>query len=443
MTETELLKIATDICIAANRVFANKIPINDKKWVINSEEPDIKTLINVPLYHHAILSAISSLTNNHHYIKLIEYIENIDGVKGVISIAGDHTQPKRLAENIVRNTFILSEKKFSPEKLIKNLYELQELISNEYHNFTLIGRLHGIKLEVDLIELESNIFLVRLDDNAINERQPLIINSMSDKFHIIDYSSSNVEIKITSSYLITPYVELSYFDVANKAQSELRLKLENIVRAIKLYRHGNYEVYPVSCHSQLYNGMTYSPIVPKHIFKNISLNNADIDGLKKAFSIVKTVIHQDGVLERSFSRFLIGMDESKPEERIVDFVIAWESLLLTVKKNPPQGETSYRFSINGAALLSAIDNSLEFIEMQRFMKGVYTIRSKIVHGEGAGSTSNELKRLKFDNLDALNNRLSELYQKVIFWLANIKKDDRPYEADFGWEFLLRKTSTIG
>lgn len=440
MTETELLKIATDICVVANKIYSNQILINDKKWVINSEEPDTKTMINVPLYHHAILGTIYSLTNNLDYIKLIEYLENLDSVKAIIPIAGYDTKPKRLAEKLIENAFISSEKQFNPEQLIKNLYKLQEIISNEYHNFTLIGRLHGIKLEVDLIEIESNISLVRLDDDAINERQPLILNSMSDKFHIIDYSNSNVEIKIISSHKITPHGESSYFDVANKAQSELRLKLDNVVKAIKLYRYGNYEVYPVSCHSKLRNGMTYSTIVPKHIFENISLNNTDIDGLKKAFSIVKTSIHQDGVLERSFSRFLIGMDESKPEERIVDFVIAWESLLLTVKKNPPQGETSYRFSINGAALLSAIDNSFDFIEMQRFMKGVYTIRSKIVHGEGAGSTSNELKKLKFDSLDVLNNRLSELYQKVIFWLVNLKKEDRPYEADSGWEILLRKTS---
>lgn len=440
MTETELLKIAIDICVDANKVFSNQTLINDKKWVINSEKPNSKELIDVPLYSHAILGAISSLKNNYNYIKLIEYLETLDSVKAIIPIAGYHTQPKRLAEKLIENAFVSSEKQFNPEQLIKNLCKLQEVISNEHHNFTLIGRLHGIKIEVDLIELESNISLVRLDDNAINERQPLILNSMSDKFNIIDYSNSNVEIKITNPYRITPHGELSYFDVANKAQSELRLKLENVVKAIKLYRHGNYEVYPVSCHFQLHNGMTYSPIVPKHIFKNISLNSADIDGLKEAFSIVKTVIHQDGVLERSFSRFLIGMDESKPEERIVDFVIAWESLLLTVKKNPPQGETSYRFSLNGAALLSAIDNSLEFTEMQRFMKGVYTIRSKIVHGEGVGSTSKELEKLKFDNLDALNDRLSELYQKVIFWLANIKKDKRPYEVDFGWELLLRKTS---
>ncbi|MDO9215407.1 MAG: HEPN domain-containing protein [Methylococcales bacterium] len=439
MTETELLKIATDICVFANKKFSNPKLINDKKWVINSENPNSKELIDVPLYFHAILDTISLLKNNTDYIKLIEYLENLDSVKSIVPIAGYHTQPKRLAEKLIENAFISSEKQFNPEKLIKNLYDLQLLISNEYHDFILIGRLHGIKLEVDLIEIESNISLVRLDDNAINERQPLILNSMSDKFHIIDYSNSNVEIKITSLHKITPHGESSYFDVSNKVQSDLRLKLDNVVKAIKLYRHGNYEVYPVSYHSKLHNGMTYSPSVPKHIFENISLNNTDIDGLKKAFSIVKTFIHQDGVLERSFSRFLIGMDESKPEERIVDFVIAWESLLLTVKKNPPQGETSYRFSINGAALLSAIDNSFEFIEMQRFMKGVYTIRSKIVHGEGVGSTSNELKKLKFDSLDVLNNRLSELYQKVIFWLVNLKKEDRPYEADSGWGILLRKT----
>ncbi|WP_333874135.1 hypothetical protein [Methylobacter sp.] len=342
---------------------------------------------------------------------------------------------------LIKGAFLPSEQHFDPEQLLKKLNELVILSSSESHDFMITGRLHGVKLETDSIELEQNILLVRLDEDAINERQPLLSDACDIPI-IVDYSNFNTEISIKGSYKIVPHGVSSYFNVASKAKTELHLILENVVKAIKLYHPSTYEVYPISLHTPLFDGGETRPIELKYIdpFNSIILGNADVYGLRDAFSIIKTIIPKDSVLERSFSRFLIGQDELVPEERIVDFVIAWESLLLTVKNSEPiKGEVSYRFSLNGAAVLLAVDKSIDFTEAQLLMKGAYTIRSKIVHGGKRSSLHKELNKIGFDNIDTLNSRLSEFYRKAVYWLATIKKEERPYHAPFGWEILIRKT----
>lgn len=432
----ELKAIVEDVCSAANVEFSRQDKCTGQKWTLCDGK---RTIASVDLVDDTIAFTIHSLKSNEAYIRLKEYIENLDSVRAVIQIAGYHTQPDQLIDRLIKGSFLKTVQRFDQDCLLERLSEFQELISKEFHEFSITGRLHGVKLEIDKIELKPNVLLVSLDADAINERQPWLHHAC-DSPTILDYSNSNVEVVLKEAYAITPHSVLSYFNVANKAFSELRLRLEEVVRAIKLYRNGDYELYPVTYYSPLYDGFQSRPNEPKHIcpFNNVVLGEVDVEGLKKAFQIVKNVISQDGVLSRSFSRFLIGSSERVPEERIVDFVIAWESLLLTVNGNSIQSELSYRFSLNGAAMLSNMDDSLEFTDALSLMKGSYRIRSKIVHGGRTDSLHKDMTTLGFENLSDLNIRLSELYQKVVYWLANLKKEERPYHAPFGWELLLRK-----
>lgn len=176
---------------------------------------------------------------------------------------------------------------------------------------------------------------------------------------------------------------------------------------------------------------------PKYIstYENYVLKDSDLEGLKQSLFIIEKAIVTDSTLNRSVSRFLIGIDERNPKEQIVDFVIAWETLLLTVHGNSNEGELRYRFSLNGAALLSPLDHSLEFVEMKNFMRECYDIRSTIVHG-GKKSVESMARKLGHTTISDLNNKLSNLYYKALLWLVSIEEEKRPYKIDSGWENLL-------
>lgn len=434
MGASDLLEIANDICAAANSEFAKqKIPKN-YKWILLEEYDDGKdtTLTEIEEIDTAILSTIHSLRNHPAYIKLKEYVENVESVRTTLSaeeFEGCYwTQPEQLITRIIKAAFLSSDRYFDPNKLLNESDRLVAIITSGLHEITLAGRLHGVKLEADLIEIAPNISLVRLDKDAINQRQPTLFNPNST---LIDYSNSNVEVRITEQYQIARGRNITW-------QDDLRSKLEHAVKAIKLYRHGRFYVYPTTYCSSLWGGMgLFSLIEPKITWDKIGLSEADTSDLQKAFSVVKS-ISQDNVLDRSFSRFLIGLDERVSEEQLVDFVIAWESLLQTVNGSSNKTELAYRFSLNGAAVLCALDNNREFTQAQIFMKKTYDMRSTIVHGGNADFINIDVRELGFDSLVALNTELAELYRKVMFSLSDMEIKERPYRKKFGWELLIRK-----
>jgi hypothetical protein len=432
MQDSDLQKIADDICTAANSIFPKQTPRYDYKWVLDNEKDNGKSMSCIPveLIDDAVFSTIHALKDYPAYIQFKECVKKNQTVQSLLAIDGEcyWTQPEQLINKLIKSAFLSSERYFDSTQLLNELDKLITIIGSGIHEITLAGRLHGIKLETDSIEIEQNIFLVRLDKETINQRQPTVTRS---SYSILDYSDSNVEIIITDECPIATNKK-TYWQIIEDIKSKLRVKLDNVLNAIKLYHHGRFQVYPVSHHSSLTGNMgAFSPLEPMFISSKVSLNDADIDGLKEVFSVVKN-ISQDKILERSFSRFLIGLDERIAEEQLVDFVIAWESILCANEKT----ELSYRFSMNGAVTLCITNNDCEFTKMQKFMKKAYGFRSTIVHGSNSNSIDKDLKNLGFDNLVSFNKELADLYRKAITWLSKIEQKERPFHKDSGWELLL-------
>lgn len=448
MNPSDLLVIANDICAAANLEFSKKNIRTDYKWIVTTldEEDEIKSkdLVPIKLIEFTVSLIAYALKDYPVYIKLIEYIEtieNIDSVKKEKDLFDGQYHFSQLSwftKKLIEAAFL--EGYFHPTQLINELNTLTTIIASKVQEVTIVGRVHGLKLEVDLIEINPDISLICLNKEGINQRQPeIIMSSISSSYTIVDYSDSNIEIKIKDVFQI----DIENHKLIEDIKSKLDLKLKNVINAIKLHCHGKFEIYPILYYSSLTGKMQKSGSLMSnnselmHINKKATLNNADIDNLKKAFSIVES-ISQDSVLERSLSRFLIGLDEYTPEEQLVDFVIAWESILQTVNSTSNKSELAYRFSLNGAAILCAVDNTREFTQTQMFMKEIYNMRSTIVHGGDSNSISKNLNKTKFNKLYFLNKELAELYRKVIFWLATLTKEERPYHKNFGWELLLRQ-----
>ncbi len=430
----DLLEIANSICATANSRFAKRHIKFTSKWILINEDDSGKkmTLSLVEEINYTLMYLIYSLEDDPVYAKFKEYIGNIENIQNMISYYGNYSgvQPENIMYRLMKAAFLKSEKYFDSTQLVNALNRLIANINSGVNEITLIARLHGVRLESELVEIESDISLVRLDKEAINERQPLITELRTSPT-ILDYSDSNVEIKIKKQYPIS----LGYNDM--NWQNDLSYKLENTIKSIKLYRHGRFYVDPIRFYSSLTGEISITRPAPKFTIDKVVLNTNDIDDLKKAFSIIKN-ISGDNVLERSFSRFLIGLNEGVPEEQIVDFIIAWESLLQTVDGNSNKAELAYRFSLNGAAILCEVDNNREFTETQTFMKEVYNIRSTVVHGGDSSTISKNLKKISFDSLINLNNEIAQLYRNTIFWLSELDKQERPYHKSFGWELLLRK-----
>lgn len=442
MCDSTLQEIANDICAIATEIFSKQEPAKDKKWVLvreenNGEENKGKSLecIDTENLYRGISVAAHTVTadSSQSYIKLKE----IDIMRSLSDIECFWTRPECIVKTLLESAFIPSERYFDSIKFLNKLNELTAIVENKNYEITLVGRLHGVKLETDLIEIESNIFLQRLDINAINEKQPNLLSELSQTgISIIDFSDSNVEIVIKDTCQLSSSV-----DEIHQRQKDIKQnmdeKLKNVVMTIKLYCQNRIQIYPAKYSSLFPSGVIgFRSCEPMFISRKVTLGDDDIKALKEYYLIVNNTINQDSVLKSSFSRFIIGIDERIEEEKLVDFVIAWESILQTVNGQSNKTELSYRFSLNGASISCIADNNRKFTEMQKFMREVYNIRSTIVHGGKISDIDKILNKINKNSLSELNNELAQLYQKTISWLSTLNKDERPYRKEFGWELLI-------
>ncbi len=424
------------ICELANNEFTTCRQHTDFKWMLNGknlsfmqmERVDVRTSI-----------AVYKLRGSELYEEFKAYLETLSEIQSIIPIAGHNTQVEQLIDKIIVTSFVMSTGKFDADRMWEYFSSFVEVIAQDTHEFMLVGRLHGVKLAVDEFKIDDEISIVKLSEDEINERQPFA-SSTSDIPSILDYSYSDAEIRIRRKYRITPHKEHSYFEVTNLANRELEGRLTVVLNAMKFIGQGQYQVFPIKLVNPLYKGGQSSTLSPRYIDKSkiFELNNSNLREVTHIVSLIENSISQDTILERSFSRFLIAVDEPRAEEKIVDLVISLESILLTFAGSAGNSELSYRFSLNGSTLLGLISDSVKFKEAIDFFKNVYSIRSKIVHGDSVDAIIKELKKANCNNLIELNSQISIFYSKILIYLVLIEKVKRPYYVQGGWEMLLRE-----
>jgi hypothetical protein len=96
----------------------------------------------------------------------------------------------------------------------------------------------------------------------------------------------------------------------------------------------------------------------------------------------KVNLKTDRFLRVAIDRFHNALDRQSIEDSVIDLSICLEAMLLSGLGNEEdRGNISYRFALHGARLLAY--NPANRKEIFRKLKGVYGIRSKIVHGANA------------------------------------------------------------
>jgi hypothetical protein len=187
----------------------------------------------------------------------------------------------------------------------------------------------------------------------------------------------------------------------------------------------------------------------------ILLSESDIAALISAYSFLKNA-PRDPTLEAAVDRFLVGRKRSKHHpnrvneanwDKVVDYVIALESLFLTANGSPMPQELSYRFRLNGSSLLHAALGA-DLRKTFHALRHLYDLRSKVVHGSGRSASSVAGKFLDAAGIDWSKSRhgqgqiglvckqVEEWLPAIFFHLSKIAKSDRPYTKSDGWEDMI-------
>ena len=261
----------------------------------------------------------------------------------------------------------------------------------------------------------------------------------------------------------------SVFDVDDDVDPYGNLeKREEIIApllfAVRLSRIRRMEVYPSHMRAVSSEGAMMGLYILRTWgsaeFNPAALSPGEIAQLQEAFSIVEGVYAEDDrVLQTALDRLMVGMSQgvhhplriNRPNwDRVVDYVICLETLLLTAhEQQRTQESLSYRLSFNGAALLSKARPGQRPSVVFEAMKAIYTVRSKIVHGESQDTILKVVNKfLSIVKVSAGSHnhpigRLSLTCQTLedwIYWmlqyLVSIPAADRPFAKRWGWEELL-------
>jgi len=177
-------------------------------------------------------------------------------------------------------------------------------------------------------------------------------------------------------------------------------------------------------------------IVPRAIFgERVRVNKAIGAKVAAVYRMLKG-LGTDTVLSRALRRVVLGARRGDQIDKLVDYVIALEAILLTQHGAAVTQELSYRFSVNGAALVSTVRRGSSRQDIYQRMRSAYAARSCVVHGSDDAALAKALKGGGFRDLGQLCHFLELALRDLLLWLDARGVGDRPYRKKAGWDDLL-------
>jgi hypothetical protein len=390
--------------------------------------------------------AYAYIRSHNNITSLKSYFEAKDafGRDNVFStasrIAGYWGTFEALVQYLIVNSGNIKKKSISinqPEAL-RILREYRDTLTSRHIEFIGIARLFGVNLRCKLMALPDGTTLYRLNRKERNDRQPLIQQTfLSHTFEEELLGDHPAELRVPITIPIDCSQDGALFKAKNDALKVAFDIFNKIHQSILIVSNGTARLGSV----ELQGGLEQLPIgksiirdFPPHT--NILLSTADVEKIRVAYDLLSGGKTSDKTFSRALHRYILGRQRPNLVDKLVDYVIAWEAILLTQDGNPINQELSYRFALNGASLIHIVRKDIAPNEIYKKMRSAYSTRSSIVHGSADKDVEKELRIGDFSNLSELCNFLEDSFRLIIFHLSSVKAKDRPYRQSGGWESLL-------
>lgn len=435
-------ELLNTLCSEINKI-VEFIEIKSEKWKRSGNNRELKEVIN---YNVSI--QVSYYKSHRKIIELQAYKDLL----GLISSdpilskgpkkAGHHGKPEVIIQKVIFESFDKEINVFNCEKAISSLTKITKCLNSKKLKYEANARLIGVEIPAGIIKINENVELHKLNETELNERQPIIdfpIIVGFDNYHLTNHLTeirANFEISLKED-VVNPIIKAN-----GAASSKAKEMFDDVMTAFRLFKSGDIVLGPISGKCDLGSfGSHYQGTSLKVFSDNMHIESNEENSLVKTYKLVENIKSQDKVLYRALNRFLLGKQRIDIFERLVDYVISWEMIVLRNKKsNGPQGELSYRFSINSSSLISSAVKRTNRLKMFNYTKILYTLRSLYVHGEDKDKMYKEINKTEYNNVNELLESFEILFQKVLFWLMSLETNERPYQKEKGWEKLLWKMS---
>lgn len=199
------------------------------------------------------------------------------------------------------------------------------------------------------------------------------------------------------------FVEIDYFVIETREKPDF----DDLVDALNIFKNNFGRIYATAfIPMKYYPCETYGMQIPLVRRANINYNpptllNSEIIDFEIFYKLFKKH-HKQAQMKIAIERYNLGMQALSFEDSIIDFVIALECLV------GDDQELTHKISIRIALLLGTTEVETEKNRM--FMRDVYSIRSKITHGNQYKTKPeivDELKKIVNKCLKAFFNLLDK------------------------------------
>lgn len=237
------------------------------------------------------------------------------------------------------------------------------------------------------LTLSQDLSIDRLTEEEFNYcAQVGILRPQSENFPLIDGKAA-VGARITWSLKkiigeVSPKPEMEGFGRRDPRSSSTFV--DDIITALRLFKEGT-----ISCHGELttpgelLNGLSLHyrlrPMQPWDSCQ-YELSHPDVAGLQSLWrTLASGVLEKKAFVSASLRRFDMASDRERLEDRIVDLMIAAESLFLhDAGPARERGEMRYRLAVRAAGYVEfALYNQRQVYDL---LREAYDVRSAVVHG---------------------------------------------------------------
>jgi len=226
-------------------------------------------------------------------------------------------------------------------------------------------------------------------------------------------------------------IELKVKFPSKRKEENLTPHIERIITALRLFKKGSVQYSAVLRYPKVWRTFWHSSGHRRVIHGPLYiLTNNDVEELKAFWSRFKSLnIQNFPFLGVAIRRFNFSYDRRLLEDKLIDFITAFEALFL----KGVERELSYRLALRCAYFLGKDEEERK--KIFEILKGAYDARSKIVHGEPIESKSfnkiiNKLNLKSFAELSMqVEEYLRESIKMFLDYLQSKSHDEIIKEID--------------
>ncbi len=410
---------------------------SSNQWFLDSKNQQVVKTVK----KHSFYVDQRALKKKKSYRKCKEAFEKDGAFKYATKLAGYWGKFETVLQTVVDESVKIKRGNIfiDEDRARQKIVELNSMFSQKTVKIEVHARLLGVNIKSKKVTFPNGVYLYRLNKKEINARQPLIQAYDSNALWTDPQITFHpTEIRYSMKASVDPSEQFAFFKAKNQAQQEARNAFQNLIESILLVQEGDVQLGPLSMEGgPIPSGISYSMETRLIAFPVIAISSKQTKQIYKAYELLSGDGEgKDKVLSRALQRFFIGRQRHNPVDKLIDYVISWEAILLTQKGSPIKQEMIYRFSVNGSSLLAYVLKNKDRKELFEKMKCAYATRSTVVHGGLDREIGTKLKAGSFLDLNDVCKFLEDSFRKTVWWLINFDRSKRPYHKDNGWEDLL-------